>query len=533
MKLTKWADHLLCTSLFAVMTLHASISSGATAKINLRLPLPTDHLINPQIYGLGTYMGEEHTASNTWSLRPAYFRFGGNMAEVFNWRIDAWNTGSDWYFTNFRAKTKGLVDRFLDDNNLHGVPSAVVVPSMGWVAKDGISGSFPESVYGKQTASSNGFGNGISAKTKDKLRADPNRALTPIDSQWISDWVSHLKGRFGNMRHSYIIGNEPMLWHETHRDAHPDPATYDEVLKKFIKTAAAVRQADPAAFIIGPALWGYLPMQQSAFDERGPWNQFRKFTDREQHGNKPFLQWFVESVVKEEQYRGTRLLDAIDVHFYPSNETIRTKPAHLPEVRGLRIRSVKGLWDKNYIDESWIADKIYLIPRLREIASSCRSDLKITIGEYNFGAEDDISGAIAQAEALGVFAREKLWSANFWTIPKEHSPTAESFKIYRNYDGSGASFASTFLADASPSNDEFSVFSAYDADRSIFTIAVINKSLGGSLEIDVTPPHGKSVKSRRLFELSEATGGKIIERKNTEPRLILPPLSVHMMEIRI
>jgi hypothetical protein len=507
-----------------------------TYNIQLALPERTDHTISSLIYGLGTYMGEAHTTGSTWSLRPTYFRFGGNMAEVFNWRLDSWNAGSDWYFSNFKADKPDLLSRFMSDNQTNGVASAVVIPMMGWVAKDAQSGSFPESVYGKQADSRNGFGNGIKASNGEKIIADPTRALMPITQEWTTGLINFLKTRFGNLPHRYILGNEPMLWHETHRDAHPTPATYDEVLTKFLATATAVRKADPAAVIIGPALWGYLATQQSAFDERGSWNKFRKFTDRDKHGGKPFLEWFLAAVNREERRTGLKLLDVVDVHFYPANEEIRQQEASIPDIRKKRIRAVRSLWDRSYQDESWINDKIYFIPRLRELAEGINPSLKVALGEYNLGAEDDISGGVALAETLGIFAREGLWSANYWTIPKENSPAYLAFKIFRNYDGMGASFAPIYVSKSGLINDDIAVFTAYDPDRRLYTLAVINKSLTDDSQIDLITPSQKLPASIRLFSFTEQSAKGINEIKNhpSNYRMItVPKLSVNMIEVRI
>ena len=54
---------------------------------------------------------------------------------------------------------------------------------------------------------------------------------------------------------SYILDNEPTLWSATHRDVHPEPTGYDELLERTIAYASAVRRADPNAKIAGPAEW--------------------------------------------------------------------------------------------------------------------------------------------------------------------------------------------------------------------------------------------------------------------------------------
>ena len=41
----------------------------------------------------------------------------------------------------------------------------------------------------------------------------------------------------------YILDNEPMLWNSTHRDVHPEPVTYDELLDRTVRYASAIRAA--------------------------------------------------------------------------------------------------------------------------------------------------------------------------------------------------------------------------------------------------------------------------------------------------
>ena len=514
----------------------AGPASASIISVDLTRPTTNSHEISPYIYGLGTYMGEAHTIASTWHLRPTYFRFGGNMAEVFNWKIDSWNTGSDWYFRNFKHNKNNMIDEFMDENTAQNVASAIVVPSMGWVAKDAVSGSFPVSSYGKQAEVRDGFGNGFSQDGKSRITALPERAYIKINPDWVSTWVQHLKSHFGHTPHYYIIGNEPMLWHETHRDVHPTPATYDEVLAKYIATAIAVRHADPSAVIIGPALWGWLPMQQSAFDERGPWNGYRKYADREQHQNKPFLQWFLEAVVKEEEKRGIQLIDVVDVHYYPNNERIRTLPESSPESRAARIAATKSLWDSTYVDDSWIKERIFLIPRLKQMIARIKPRLRVAIGEYNFGAENDISGGIAQAETLGIFAKEGLWSANYWTIPAPKSAAAKAFKLYRNYDGHGGSFGSSLVKDSSIIRDDHSVFTSYNTELNYFTIIVINKSLTETktfhFKVDKKNHPTQNVRTFQIDSnhIENVSEKKMIFRGNFQ--INTPPLSMSLVEVK-
>src|SRR6185436_21117393 len=89
----------------------------------------------------------------------------------------------------------------------------------------------------------------------------PTQTSVPAPPEVVRRWLTKLRsmdrelgGRAVSM---YILDNEPSLWNSTHRDVHPDPVTYDELLERLIKYGGAVRRADPDAVIAGPAEWGW------------------------------------------------------------------------------------------------------------------------------------------------------------------------------------------------------------------------------------------------------------------------------------
>jgi len=63
---------------------------------------------------------------------------------------------------------------------------------------------------------------------------------------------------------------------------------------------------------------------------------------------------------------------------------------------------------------------------------------KTAITEYNFGALDSMNGALAQADALGIFGAQGLDLATLWGPPTTSQPGAYAFRMYRDYDGQAA-----------------------------------------------------------------------------------------------
>jgi hypothetical protein len=393
--------------------------------------------ISALIYGVGGAGG------TVWNTGTTARRWGGNPTSRYNWELNAWNLTKDWFFRN-RALDSSF-DQFLKENQQHEVSTAVTVPMLGWVAKDSTSYSFPVSVFGPQQATGwdepNG-GNGIGRDGKPLRPGPPTRTSIPSTPDTIERWVQHIREKDRSPRRSvqaYILDNEPMLWNSTHRDVHPAATTYDELLQTTIAYASAVRRADPDAWIAGPAEWGWLAYQYSAQDvEAGVQSR----PDRRRHGDVPLIPWYLRSVREYEQRTGARILDVLDVHFYPmaSGVGIGTNGDTDPGTAARRIRSTRSLWDPTYLDESWINERMRVLPLLREWVATNHPGLGISIGEWNFGAETHVSGGLAVAEALGRFGTEGVTSAYYWTSPAERSPAFWAFRAYRNFDGAGGHF---------------------------------------------------------------------------------------------
>ncbi len=214
------------------------------------------------------------------------------------------------------------------------------------------------------------------------------------------------------------------------------------------------------------------------------------------------------------------------MHYYPQggeygNDTSTT-------MQQLRNRSTRSLWDPAYVDQSWIATQVQLIPRLKSWTATHYPGTKIGITEYNWGAEGHINGATTQADILGIFGREGLDMATFWTFPPTSSPTYKAFKMYRNYDGNGGAFGDTSISATAPNPDSVSVFAAQRTSDGAVTIMAINKDLTTSPAVNiqlanVTPraatqvvaPHGEQRDQSpvrpagfRHHDLDDATGAE-------------------------
>jgi hypothetical protein len=487
--------------------------------------------ISPLIYGVGGAGGAP------WDTGTTARRWGGNPTSRYNWQLNTFNLTKDWFFKNTEGPPSGY-RAFLDENRQHGVKTALTVPMIGWVAKDATSYSFPVAGFGAQQAvapEAHDMGNGVAPDGKLISPGPPTLTSVPSTPDSIGRWVRQIRaddGAKGRSVDSYILDNEPMLWNATHRDVHPEPTTYDELLEKTIAFGTAIRQADPEGKIAGPAEWGWLNYQYSALDVVA--GVFRR-PDRRQHGDEPLIPWYLRKIAEYEKKAKIRILDIVDVHFYPMGEGIgiTTGGKTDPATAALRIRSTRSLWDPTYKDESWINDRMRVIPLLKEWIATNHPGLGISIGEWNFGAETHMSGGLAVAEVLGRLSLEGVGSAYYWTFPAAGSPAFWAFRAYRNFDGAGGHFLD-WTVPVKGSATLTSLFASRDRDGRHIVAVLLNQSALTPLKPEITLRGCGVVQTVHGFGYAGGESGFRPIDVTSGPelfRLSVPPYSISVLDI--
>ncbi len=518
-----------------------SVSEPGTLPVGvvIQCDQPT-HRISPLIYGIAEQ--PMHHDEYQWKLGATARRWGGNHTSLYNWELgNAWNAGKDWFFKNvdFDGKPGAAYARFIDEDLAHGMATALTIPMIGWAAKDTTSYSFPVSVFGAQQATEPDHpdvGNGVTPDGKLIQPGSPDRTSVPMPPASVGRWVRAIRkadqarGRRGVQM--YILGNEPMLWSENHRDVHPKPVSYDELLDRTIAYATAIREADPGAVIAGPALWGWPAYFGSGVDQ----DVHHGHPDRDRHGGEPLLPWWLGQVRAQEKKTGIHLLDLVDVHFYPQGQGIGLGKSGDtdPDTAARRIRSVRALWDARYVDESWIGKPVELIPRLKKWIAKEHPGLGISIGEYNFGAETHMSGGLAVAEALGRFGEQGIKSAFYWDFPAKNSPAYSAFLAYRDFDGKGGRFLDTSVP-ASSDDRRLSVFASRGgAGHMVIVLLDLDPATLIAASLDLTTC-GRVSAQRRFVYRAGSPGfapARPGARKGTLD-LALPAYSMTVLDLRL
>jgi hypothetical protein len=400
--------------------------------------------ISPYIFGIAYYAfkDDRKKPGDEWLVDATVRRWGGNTTSTYNWELNAWNTGNDWYFENQGAEP---YKNFFKANVEHKMASALTVPIMGWVSKDTTGSSFPVSAFGPQDSTDQwrpDAGNGKGKDGKLIVPGPQSRTYVKATPDFVKRWVQAIrKDDAASGKRSvymYILDNEPAIWSTTHRDAHPEPESYDELVQRAIDYGTAIRQADPDAIIAGPAEWGWAGYMYSGKDMAMGGPSVRP--DRRAHGDVPVIAYYLKALADHEKKTGVRVLDVLDLHGYAYADGVSGSEQATPEVAARRIRATRMLWDPTYVDESWVKEPVRLLPRMRDWIDQNYPGRGMSIGEWSFGGEGHMSGALATAEALGRYAQFGLTSAYYWVYPPGNSPGMWAFRAYRDFDGKGGHF---------------------------------------------------------------------------------------------
>lgn len=459
---------LVATSIGAgLFTISASAQNAAGPAISVN-PAAGQHPISRYIYGMAEY---GVTPKYRAAAHLPVMRWGGDGTSRYNWMVDSSNAGFDWYFMggdgNGSPVPSAGPDALVAADKETNTQTLLTIPIIPYINNSAAwSCGFPVSIYGPQQATNpyvfpagQTCGNGVASNGTQLLDTNilaNNVANAPATQ---AAWVQHLVGKFGTAAKGegvlfYQLDNEPLGWSNTHRDIMPNSATYATISALGAEYAAAVKQQDEFALILGPSdftLGGWIgtPSQQ---------------------GNLFAGQYYLQQMAGASKANKRRLLDFFDEHYYFNFTDVASQ-----------LASTRTLWDPTYnggtwVEQYWFDGPMQLIPRFQQWIGQYYPGTRLSFSEYSIDSGNKlVSDAIAEADVLGIFGREQVALATMWNPPKPTDPIAFSFLLFRNVDGRGLAFGSTSVQTVS---DDQGVVSAYGALRGAgaLTLVLINKT---------------------------------------------------------
>jgi hypothetical protein len=454
-------------------------------------PAAGRHAISPLIYGVN-FGDDTQAAQRRWPVR----RWGGNATTRYNWQIDVNNHASDWFFENLAntdsnpaALPNGSTsDTFITATRTAGGQPLITVPTIGWtpidrterwgfsVAKYGAQQQTECTVTGNASWCNPDAGNGLHPDGTPITGNNPADTSQTIAPSFVAAWMAHIAQLTGTAAGGgvafYALDNEPALWDSTHRDVHPNPLTYDEEWQFTRDYAAAIKAQDPNAQVFGPAEWGWCGYFFSAADGCAAG------ADAAAHGNEALLDWYLDQISQYQTAHGVKLLDYLDLHYYPQSSGVAISDDESAATSALRLRSLKSLYDPTYVDESWIGQVVQLIPRMHTWVNTHLPGTKLAISEYNWGNDTGLSSALAQAEALAIFGREGLDLASRWVAPAPNTPVEDAFLLYLDYDGAGSQVGGDSVQAVSGNVDQVGSYAVLGPANQLFLL-LFNKDTSG------------------------------------------------------
>ena len=497
-------------------TLTASNAAGAvtaTAAVTVEAPAAADvtvtvdtgqgrRPISPWVYGYNAASAAEAPPGATW------LRLGGNRWTAYDWETNHSNAGSDWgpyssdgYMGTPADGPAAAALPALADARAHGLGLCVTVPMQGWVARDAagnVALSSPLADRFLPNLPRKGSAFSATPSTTDG-------AVYQDELAWLL--ASRWSGAAPPLH--LMLDNEPDLWSATHAEVQREPLSYAALLARSIDTAGALKDAAPGALLFGPASYGwygFLTLQDAP--------------DAAEHGD--FLDYYLARMAAAGGAQGRRLLDVLDLHFYSEAQGCGTRVTDGGSgdcLVAARVQAPRSLAEAGYVEQSWITQystggqAIALVPRmLAKIAAQAPGTL-LSVSEYNHGGEGHVSGAVAQADALGLMGREGVYAAAFWPLSSSTAWSSGAWLAYRGYDGAGASFGDTAVQASTSDLAHLSAFASVDAaggGRVVLVLVHRPTLVGGALDlrsrrVRLAVTHAPAPARARLWQLTAAS----------------------------
>jgi hypothetical protein len=493
-------------------------------------PHTGQHPISPYIYGMAEY---GLTPAFQSSAQLGILRWGGDGTTRYNWQVDSSNAGFDWFFMggngNPSPTPSGAPDALVLADQATNSATLLTIPIIPYINNSAAwSCSFPVETYGPQQYTNpyvfpngNTCGNSLT-KTKLKQLRDHDILLNHIHNEPAIQqaWIKHLTTRFGTAANGgvqfYQLDNEPLGWANTHRDVQPTTPKYSTIVELGQKYAAAVKQQDPSAKILGPSdftLGGWIgapSLQNNLF------------------AGQYYLQ---QMAAYAAAHKGHRLIDYFDEHYY-FNFTDPTS----------QLAATRTLWDPTYNGGTWVEQYYFngpmqLIPRFNQWINQYYPGTQISFSEYSIDSGNRlITDALAQADVLGIFGAYQVGLATMWNPPQPTDPIAFSFLLYRNADGAGNGFGATSVPTQSASPGTVSAYGAL-RNATTLTLILINKTTT-TLTTPVTIAGQTSTVSATAFSYTAADLTSIhqlppVPVTSGAATIILPAYSMTLLAIPI
>ena len=537
----KRAAAVLCT---AAVTASLSVTDTAdvsamfsssyldTDNISVEIDVSQGHkAISPYIYGINSETSMSGLTVN--AIKQSDPRLSS-----YNWETNFSNSAEGEKSSNDNALVKSYpadrqrepalyTDNLISKAKRYGIPSRyVTLQMMGMAAADSLGTLYRSDSQPRWKQ--------VLFRKHDSFFSEPDITDNAV---YMDEYVSFLVNKYGYAVdggvNGYFLDNEPENWSELYPLAAETQITSEELTKRSAELAEAVKQIDPTALVYGPSINGI-----EAFinlKNPGDWDKYAQDYSW-------FIDYYLMGMHNASKAAGTRLLDVLDIHYH----TEATNGLLEPIIDGTdnfsnntRLQAPRILWDSTYTENSTIAimhnQHIPLIPTLEASINMYYPGTKLSFSEYNFGGGGHISGGIAVADALGIFAEYGVHMACLKPNSEDTSYQKSGINIYTNYDREGGSFGDTLVKSDNGGDIMSSVYAAIDGrDETSLKTVLINKNSGSVKTADVTINSDVLFESAAVYSFNKDSAEIVlsedeIDIEDNSFSFTMEPLTVYML----
>jgi hypothetical protein len=403
-------------------------------------------------------------------LKDAGVRFfregGGNNSTKYNWRLKI-SSHPDWY-NNVYANDWSFAAKSLQDN----IPSAQGMWSFQLIGKAAMTNAnnfndwgYNGSQWWEGVAQNLAGGGEVKASggTKALKEGDPDLYL----QNWTADsttlildeWFNKL-GLDKDQLQYWSMDNEPEIWNGTHDDVMPTQITAEQFMQRYFEVAKKARAKYPDIKLVGP-----VPANE--------WQWYNWASGISSGGrNYPWLEYFIKRVAEEQEASGVRLLDVLDIHFYPGSTNAEQIVQYhrvyfdenyiFPEANG--VKNVSGSWNAN-------ENKEYIFVRCKEwLEKYIGTDHGVTfsVSETGIPEVNTKTTAVWYGSTLGEFMKHPemeiftpwSWQKGMWEV----------LHLFSRYN-------KTEYIQAISSDEEFlSAYPTMNASEDSLSVVLINRA---------------------------------------------------------
>ena len=442
-------------------------------------------IVSPYIYGrngsFSNSFGTVTSSSDITLFKEAGLRLarenGGNNATKYNWRKKI-SSHPDWYNNVYDHDWDNLSNYIMTN-----VPDMQVMWSFQLIGKvaSNKNNNFNDWSYNMSQwwsgCSQNLAGGGVVNTSGGSIATVNGNPLLytmdwPADSttEVLNHWFGPKGIRLNSNNFRYWnMDNEPEIWSGTHDDVMPAQLAATAFMDKYFAVAKKARALFPGIKLCGPVTaneWQWYKWGSETLNINGKYYSW--------------LEYFIKRVADEQKATGIKLLDVLDIHWYPGESTdvdvlqlhriFYDKTYDYPGANGLK--SINGGWDNTQTRE-------YIFQRINDwltLYFGANHGITIGLSESGINSSNANVNSVLYASMLGTFASNGVELYTPWTWKTGMWETLHLFSRYAKNQS---------VKTASTLENMVSGYTTLSDNADSMTVMLVNRDLTSSHKVTV------------------------------------------------